>query len=311
MISTGKHRAAMALGLVLVVSACGGGTDRQSGDGPIRSMVRGVGGIFGSHTADAPATQTAPADATAANPASQTAPETVTSKTATNASALTSQTPAGDPAVYETEAVAGSGTFRGLLRNIFSSGKKDSTPAASPEAASAPRTAVGQAATTQTVATAQTVANPVYAPTYTSAQPERRGLFNGYFRNLFKPDNAPDTAQIGGPIGGTFGRNIDPEVTLRVNRYIWTAALDVLSFLPLETVDPFSGVFVTGYGTPPGGGRAYRATVYVQDPALDARSLNLALDSKGGGPVTLETTRAVENAILTRARQLRIAETNR
>ena len=67
-------------------------------------------------------------------------------------------------------------------------------------------------------------------------------------------------------------------------------------------------VIVTGYGTPPGGGRAYRATVYVQDPALDARSLKLALETSGGGPVAADTVRAVEDAILTRARQLRIRD---
>jgi hypothetical protein len=41
-------------------------------------------------------------------------------------------------------------------------------------------------------------------------------------------------------------------------------------------------VIVTGYGRPPGGGRAYRATIYVQDPALDARSLKVALQGQGG-----------------------------
>lgn len=101
----------------------------------------------------------------------------------------------------------------------------------------------------------------------------------------------------------------DPNVTVEVNRYIWNASLDVLSFLPVESVDPFSGVIVMDYGTPPGGGRAYRATVYVQDPALDARSLRVALATRGG-PVAAETQRAVENAILTRARQLRIADGN-
>ena len=99
----------------------------------------------------------------------------------------------------------------------------------------------------------------------------------------------------------------DPNVTVGVNKYIWQAALEVLNFLPIESVDPFSGVIVTGFGTPPGGGTAYRATVYVQDPALDARSLKLALVSRGG-PVSAETTRAVEDAILTRARQLRIRD---
>jgi len=81
----------------------------------------------------------------------------------------------------------------------------------------------------------------------------------------------------------------------------------VLDFLPIESVDPFSGVVVTGYGTPPGGGRAYRATILVQDPALDARSLKLALATRSG-PVAPATVRAVEDAILTRARQLRIRD---
>lgn len=104
-----------------------------------------------------------------------------------------------------------------------------------------------------------------------------------------------------------FGNRKNPDTTIEVNKYIWNAALDVLNFLPVESVDPFSGVIITGYGTPPGGGRAYRATVYVQDPALDARSLKVALSTRSG-PVSPATQRAVEDAILTRARQLRIAD---
>ena len=90
-----------------------------------------------------------------------------------------------------------------------------------------------------------------------------------------------------------------------VNRYLWTASIDVLNFLPISSVDPFTGVIVTGFGTPPGGSRSYRATVYITDPALDARSLNVALQSRSG-PVAAETQRAVEDAILSRARQLRM-----
>jgi hypothetical protein len=102
----------------------------------------------------------------------------------------------------------------------------------------------------------------------------------------------------------------DPNTTVEVNKYIWQASLEVLNFLPIESVDPFTGVIVTGYGRPPGGGRAYRATVYVQDPALDARSLKIAMQSQGGGTVSQETVRAVEDAILTRARQLRVRDSN-
>lgn len=97
------------------------------------------------------------------------------------------------------------------------------------------------------------------------------------------------------------------ENTVQVNRYIWRASLDVLNFLPIQTVDPYTGVIVTGYGRPPGGGKAYRATILVSDPALEARSLKVALATRSG-PVAGATQRAVEDAILARARQLRIAD---
>ncbi|WP_170783667.1 DUF3576 domain-containing protein [Ruegeria lacuscaerulensis] len=100
----------------------------------------------------------------------------------------------------------------------------------------------------------------------------------------------------------------DAEQVTNVNRYLWSASLDILNFLPVEEVDPFTGVIVTGYGTPPGGGRQYRATVHISDPALAARSLSVSLQTSGGAPVSAATTRAVEDAILSRARQLRIAD---
>lgn len=99
----------------------------------------------------------------------------------------------------------------------------------------------------------------------------------------------------------------DPNTTVEVNRYIWNASLDVLSFMPVQAADPFSGIIVFGYGRPPGGGGAYKATVYVRDPALDARSLSVALYSRGG-PASAEAVRKIEDAILTRARQLRIRD---
>ncbi|WP_170383941.1 DUF3576 domain-containing protein [Ruegeria atlantica] len=103
-------------------------------------------------------------------------------------------------------------------------------------------------------------------------------------------------------------KGADAEQITSVNRYLWTASLDVLNFLPVQEVDPFTGVIVTGYGTPPGGGRQYRATVHISDPALAARSLSVSLQTSGGAPVSAATTRAVEDAILSRARQLRIAD---
>ncbi len=111
--------------------------------------------------------------------------------------------------------------------------------------------------------------------------------------------NAPTST-----IWDIFRERSDAGTVGAVNKYLWNASLEVLNFLPVQSVDPFTGVITTGFGTPPGGGRDYRATIYVSDPALDARSLNVALATRAG-PVDAGTLRAVENAILTRARQLR------
>jgi hypothetical protein len=110
-----------------------------------------------------------------------------------------------------------------------------------------------------------------------------------------------------GKLWDLFTNADDPNVTVGVNKYIWNAALDVLSFMPVEAADPFSGVIVMGWGSPGGTGRTYRATVYIQDPALDARSLRVALVTRGG-PASKDTIRQIEDAILTRARQMRIAD---
>ena len=115
--------------------------------------------------------------------------------------------------------------------------------------------------------------------------------------------------QDGENIWDLFGDQDNPNVTLEVNKYIWNASLEILDFLPVETLDPFSGVIVTGWGSPPGSSESYQATVYVQDPALDSRSLRLAILTRSG-PADPDTVRQIEDAILTRARQLRIREKN-
>ncbi len=120
---------------------------------------------------------------------------------------------------------------------------------------------------------------------------------------------AADTAQGGSRLRDLFAPP-PGEGQIAVNRFIWTAALDTLSFLPLESADPFSGVIVTGWGRLEGAPAPYRATVYVSSAALDARSLRVALFRQSGGravPVSEEVAAEVEDAILTRARQLQVA----
>ena len=117
------------------------------------------------------------------------------------------------------------------------------------------------------------------------------------------PDNSAAEAKPETTIWEAFN-TIVASTPVKVNRYIWQASLEVLDFMPIERIDPFSGIIVMGYGTPPGGRTAYRATVHVSEPALDARALRIALTTRSG-PTTAETMRALEDAVLSRARQIR------
>ena len=120
--------------------------------------------------------------------------------------------------------------------------------------------------------------------------------------------NQPRTISEG-PERSTIFDLLDPpdeNAILGVNKFLWRAATDVLSVLPLEAADPFTGTLVYGPGSVPGSGRSYRVTVLITDPALDARSLKVSVRSRGGA-ASSELSRQIENAILTRARELRIS----
>lgn len=124
--------------------------------------------------------------------------------------------------------------------------------------------------------------------------------------NKEKSQSSSVTDGTGTPITITdLFKGVDDNADIRVNKYLWQASIDTLSFLPIEAADPFSGVLVLGWGTAPGSSTQFRATVLIQDPALEAGSLKVALQ-KRGGPAGAETNRRVEDAILTRARQLRV-----
>ncbi|MGH1454053.1 MAG: DUF3576 domain-containing protein [Paracoccaceae bacterium] len=138
-----------------------------------------------------------------------------------------------------------------------------------------------------------------------SGEPLVKGDVEG-FQNRTDVGNPIENNKTGSSIWDIFNRK-NQDLSVAVNRYLWNASLDVLNFLPVQSVDPFTGVIVTGYGNPPGGGRAYRATIYIKDPALEARSLVVAMQTRSG-PVSAATQRAVEDAILARARQMRITD---
>ena len=94
-----------------------------------------------------------------------------------------------------------------------------------------------------------------------------------------------------------------------VNKYLWQASLEVLSFLPINSADPFSGVIAFGKGKAPGSSQTYDATVYITDPALDARSLKVTVRTVSG-TISSAARREIESAILSRARQIRLKALN-
>ena len=92
-----------------------------------------------------------------------------------------------------------------------------------------------------------------------------------------------------------------------VNKYLWQASIEVLNFLPINSADPFPGIIVFGKGNAPRSSQSYDATVYISDPALDARSLSVTVRSSNG-TISSGAKREIESAILSRARQLRLKE---
>jgi len=119
-----------------------------------------------------------------------------------------------------------------------------------------------------------------------------------------------------GSAGGLLGGG-DEKARLPVNKYLWQGALDTVSFLPLASTDPFTGVIATDWGsTPQAPGERFKVTVYILSPALSAASLKVAVyretRNEAGtwvpAEVSADTALKLEDAILTRARQIRIAD---
>ena len=64
-------------------------------------------------------------------------------------------------------------------------------------------------------------------------------------------DNSQDRGLLGGVFGGGGQVSDAPEAGIGVNSFLWRASLDTLSFMPLNSADPFGGVIITDWYTPP------------------------------------------------------------
>ena len=127
------------------------------------------------------------------------------------------------------------------------------------------------------------------------------------------------TQEEGGFNPFSLGKKSSPQAQgaqLGVNGYLWRATLDTLSFMPLASADPYGGVVITDwYTNPEKPDERFKATVYILDTRLRADGLNVTVFKQVGNgaggwtdaPTAAQTETDIENAILTKARQLRLA----
>ena len=121
-----------------------------------------------------------------------------------------------------------------------------------------------------------------------------------------------------GGIGAAFAnqKNKDDGSGVTVNSYLWRAALDTVSFMPLASADPFGGTIITEwYATPETPNERTKVNVFILGKELKAESLSVKIfrQVKSGASwadasVAKDTNIKLEDAILTRAREMRIAK---
>jgi hypothetical protein len=134
-----------------------------------------------------------------------------------------------------------------------------------------------------------------------AAQAQRESLFGERGLNLGGlPGEDPNTGGSG----------------IAVNSYLWRASLDTIAFMPLASADPFGGVIITDWYSPPDvPGERFKINVYILDRQLRADGVRAAVFRQrmnqgqwAEAPVDKATAIELENAILTRARQLRVTQ---
>jgi hypothetical protein len=118
--------------------------------------------------------------------------------------------------------------------------------------------------------------------------------------------------------GGILGRANDSTADsgIGVNSFLWRASLDTVSFMPLASADPFGGTILTDwYSAPETPNERYKANVFILGRQLRSDGVRVRVfkqeQTKSGWKdiaVPDETARQLEDAILTRARQLRVAQ---
>ena len=137
-------------------------------------------------------------------------------------------------------------------------------------------------------------------PTY---EKEKAGIFGEGGLTIFNSEGDSSNKDGGGSSG------------IGVNSFLWRASLDTVAFMPLVSADPFGGVILTDwYGPPDSVNERYKITLFILGTALRSDGIRAQVfkqersTGKDWQDVRPDEAldRELEDAILTRARQLRI-----
>ena len=133
-----------------------------------------------------------------------------------------------------------------------------------------------------------------------------------------------ESGRIGGEdglfnlLGGNKKQKSDGEGNgIGVNAYLWRASLSTLAFMPLLSADPFGGVIITDWYSPPEApNERLKIQLYILGRELRSDGIQISIfrqikEPKGWKTVetSAKTGRNIEDKILHSARQIRIAAT--
>lgn len=124
------------------------------------------------------------------------------------------------------------------------------------------------------------------------------------------------TGGSGGLLNFGIGRDkaaAEPDSALGVNAYLWRGSLDTLKFMPLASADPFGGVIITDWWTPPSSpDERFKATAYILGRQLRSDAIRVTvfrqIQQNGqwvDAAIDPNKPTELENMVLAKARELR------
>ena len=149
----------------------------------------------------------------------------------------------------------------------------------------------------------------------------------GSLELIGKPDYSSKTAQTVSSSSSTRSDDLSAVIEsqgngqhsqkygIGVNGFLWRSCLDVLSFMPLQSADPFGGVIITDWYSPPDAPYdRFKITAYILSSSLQSDALRVSVFRQvridNGEWLDMEVHETVssdlENTVLARARELKV-----